>query len=112
MQLDALAHAAGVRAYAVHPGQIATNLARHLDRQEMQATADNDAIKDYKTPEQGAATTTWAAIGGVYCEDCDIAELAAGGRAATGVRAYAIDPAEAPRLWTLSAGLANVDAFA
>jgi hypothetical protein len=76
----------------------------------------------FKTPEQGAATTAWAAtspqlagLGGLYLEDCDVAELApegAEGLAESGVRGYAVDREQAARLWTLSAQLTGVDAFA
>ena len=63
-----------------------------------------------KTVEQGAATTVWCAtsprldaVGGVYCEDCNIAEpKPATDPGFTGVRAWAIDPEAAKRLWTLS----------
>jgi hypothetical protein len=72
----------------------------------------------FKTPEQGAATQTWAAtspqldgMGGVFLEDCEIASPAADGSRG-GVKDYAIDPAQAERLWTLSAELTGVDAFA
>ncbi|HEY2983394.1 MAG TPA: hypothetical protein VGJ38_04530, partial [Jatrophihabitantaceae bacterium] len=72
----------------------------------------------FKTPEQGAATQVWAAtspqldgMGGVYCEDCDIAEIATSDNG-LGVHAYAIDPDQAARLWTRSAELTGVDAFA
>jgi hypothetical protein len=71
-----------------------------------------------KTPEQGAATQAWAAtsslltgMGGLYCDDCDIAEPAPADGTRTGVRDYAIDPDQAARLWTLSAELTGVDAF-
>ena len=77
---------------------------------------------EFKTPEQGAATTVWAAtspqlagLGGLYLEDCDVAELApadAEGLAGSGVRRYAVDREQAARLWTLSAQLTGVDAFA
>jgi hypothetical protein len=74
-------------------------------------------ITSFKTPEQGAATQTWCAtapqlagIGGVYCEDCESAELVAGDDPSTGgVREYAIDPDQAARLWTLSAELTRLD---
>jgi NAD(P)-dependent dehydrogenase (short-subunit alcohol dehydrogenase family) len=122
VQLDALGQDAGVRAFAVHPGGILTPLQRHLSREEMMEAgwidADGNTIMDFKTPEQGAATSTWAAtspqlagMGGVYCEDCDIAEPAAPERAG-GVHAYAIDPDAAARLWAVSAELTGVDAFA
>jgi hypothetical protein len=53
-----------------------------------------------------------AGLGGVYCEDCDIAEVAPADGERTGVRDYAIDPEQAARLWTLSAELTGVNAFA
>ena len=75
-----------------------------------------------QTPQQGAATSVWAATsprlagkGGVYCEDCDIAEPTVVGSPdarVQGVDAHAIDPDDAARLWTLSAELTGVDAFA
>jgi NAD(P)-dependent dehydrogenase (short-subunit alcohol dehydrogenase family) len=126
VQLDALGQDAGVRAFAVHPGGILTPLQRHLAREEMVAAGwideHGNLLADFKTPEQGAATSTWAAtspqlagMGGVYCEDCDIAEPAATGAEPArpgGVQAYAIDPEAAARLWTVSAELTGVDAFA
>jgi NAD(P)-dependent dehydrogenase (short-subunit alcohol dehydrogenase family) len=127
VQLDALGRDAGVRAFAVHPCWIATPLQRHLAREEMVAAGwmdeDGNVIDErFKTPEQGAATATWAAtapapagMGGVYCEDCDIAEPTVAGSPTAnyaGVEAHAIDPDAAARLWTLSAQLTGVDAFA
>jgi NAD(P)-dependent dehydrogenase (short-subunit alcohol dehydrogenase family) len=123
VQLDALGQDAGVRAFAVNPGGIMTPLQRHLTREEMisYGWVDEHGNFDdrFKTPEQGAATATWAAtapalagMGGVYCEDCDIAEPASGGDEPTGVEPHAIDPDAAARLWTVSAQLTGVDAFA
>lgn len=73
----------------------------------------------FKTPQQGAATEVWAAtspqladMGGVYLEDCDIAEPAPDGDERTGVKSWATDPEQAARLWKLSADLTGVDAFA
>jgi NAD(P)-dependent dehydrogenase (short-subunit alcohol dehydrogenase family) len=125
VHLDALARDAGVRAFALHPGGIITPLQRHLPRQEMVAAGWIDEQGNtlnpagFKTPEQGAATQVWAAtspqldgLGGVYCEDCDIAELAPDGLEFTGgVRSYAVDPEQAARLWALSAELTGVNAF-
>ena len=72
----------------------------------------------FKTPEQGAATTVWAAtspqlagIGGVYCEDCDVAEPTDDPNILRGVRSWAIDSDEAARLWALSSTLTGVDAL-
>jgi hypothetical protein len=83
---------------------------------------ENGNVSDsFKTPEQGAATQVWAAtserldgMGGVYCEDCDIAEPAPpgdGDDSWVGVRDYATDPEQAARLWAVSAGLTGVNAF-
>ena len=126
VQLDALGQAAGVRAFAAHPGGIMTPLQRHLSRDEMMAAGwmDEDGHADdrFKTPEQGASTSTWAAtapkldgMGGVYCENCDIARPTDPDSPTArieGVDAHAIDPDAAARLWAVSAELTGVDAFA
>jgi NAD(P)-dependent dehydrogenase (short-subunit alcohol dehydrogenase family) len=122
VQLDALGKDSGVRAFALHPGGIMTPLQRHLPREEMVAfgwineeTGEFNEL--FKTPEQGAATQVWAAtspqldgLGGVFCEDCDIAAVSDDD--APGVRSYAINPESATRLWTVSAELTGVNAFA
>jgi NAD(P)-dependent dehydrogenase (short-subunit alcohol dehydrogenase family) len=126
VHLDAIAQDAGVRAFSAHPGAIMTPLQRHLTREEMidagWMDAEGNLSDRFKTPEQGAATATWAAtspqlagMGGVYCEDCDIApETAVGTDTAEllGVDAHAIDPDAAARLWAVSAELTGVNAFA
>ncbi|MEV8398497.1 SDR family NAD(P)-dependent oxidoreductase [Streptomyces niveus] len=124
VQLDALGRDSGVRAFSLHPGTIATSLGRHMSETELaDLTTTMDASPTnggWKTPEQGAATQVWAAtsprltgMGGVYCEDCDIAEPAAPDTVlGSGVSAWATDPEEAARLWRLSAELTGVDAFA
>jgi NAD(P)-dependent dehydrogenase (short-subunit alcohol dehydrogenase family) len=125
VQLDALGQDLGVRAFSVHPGGILTPLQRHLPQAEMVELGWIDEHgtplnPSFKTPQQGAATQTWCAtspqldgMGGVYCEDCDIAEPAVENAAVrAGVRDYAVDPKQAARLWTLSAQLTGVDAFA
>jgi NAD(P)-dependent dehydrogenase (short-subunit alcohol dehydrogenase family) len=121
--LDARGRQAGVRAFAVYPAGVRTPLQRHLTHQEMRDLGWYDdqgqlsAI--FKTPEQGAAGEAWAAtspqldgMGGVYIERCDIAEVAdpstERGRQ-QGVNPYAIDPAQAERLWAISAQLTGVD---
>jgi NAD(P)-dependent dehydrogenase (short-subunit alcohol dehydrogenase family) len=125
VHLDALAREAGVRAFAAHPGGIMTPLQRHLPREEMIASGwmdeEGNVDERFKTPEQGAATPVWAAtspalvgLGGVYCEDCDVAEPTDVGSDTArirGVDAHAIDPDAAARLWTVSAQLTGVDAF-
>ncbi|MGX6446906.1 SDR family NAD(P)-dependent oxidoreductase [Patulibacter sp. S7RM1-6] len=123
VELDRRGRDVGVRAFALHPGGIMTPLQRHLPKEEMVAAGwideeGNTVATSFKTPEQGAATQTWAAtspqlegLGGVYLEDCDVAPVVTGDEA-FGVRPYAIDPEQAERLWALSAELTGVDAFA
>jgi NAD(P)-dependent dehydrogenase (short-subunit alcohol dehydrogenase family) len=125
VHLDALGAAHGVRAFAVHPGGIMTELQRHLPNDEMIAMGWMDEAGNvnerFKTPEQGASTSIFAAVspqldgmGGVYCEDADIADLEdldnPMGRF-SGVKPYAIDAASAAKLWNLSAELTGVNAF-
>lgn len=122
--LDTLGQAQGIRSFSVHPGKIYTPLQRHMDMAEMQALGWFDAQgklidPTFKTPEQGAATSVWAAtspqlagMGGLYCEDCDVAILDDSTQPAEhGVRPYAIDPLQAERLWQASAALTGIDAF-
>ncbi|WP_020421999.1 SDR family NAD(P)-dependent oxidoreductase [Amycolatopsis sp. ATCC 39116] len=122
LQLDVLGRERA-RAFSLHPGAILTPLQRHLDTADMVAAGwidehGNPADPSFKTPEQGAATQVWAAtspqldgLGGLYCEDCDIAEPTDSTEMIAGVRDYAVDPAEAERLWALSAELTGINAF-
>lgn len=105
----------GVEAFSVHPGGIVTPLQRHLEKEEMIALGwlgpDGEispmAKALFKTPEQGASTTVFAATsallagkGGVYCEDCNIAALAgADAPRWAQVQPHACDNAQAERLW-------------
>ncbi len=119
VHLDRLGADLGVRAFSVHPGGILTPLQRHLPREEMVALGwidedGNEIGEGFKDTEQGAATTVWAAtspdldgLGGVYCEDCDVA-VDSEGRHRVGVAAWASDPEQAARLWTLSEELTGV----
>lgn len=123
VQLDRLGRDAGVRAFTLDPGAILTPLQRHLTKEEQREQGwideDGNALPDwFKSPAQGAATQTWAAtsprldgMGGVYLQDCDVAEVV-DEVDAPGVRPYAIDPSEAERLWAYSADLTGVNAFA
>lgn len=120
VELDKRGASQGVRAFAVHPGSILTPLQRHFSKDELVSFGWIDehgapADPSFKTPQQGAATQVWAAtspqligLGGVYCEDCDIAELAREG-VPNGVKDYAVDPQEALRLWNLTVELTSVD---
>ena len=114
VEFDRRHKARGVRAVAVHPGGILTELARHMTKeliermiaQVMAQTDTSSAQRGYKSVAQGAATTLWAAVtapadvvGGRYCEDCAVAKVAAKG---AGVRPYSIDPERAKRLWAMS----------
>ncbi len=112
----------GVRAFAVHPGGILTDLTRYFTDEDLKRyhfirQPDGKIVPDpalpafpLKTVAQGAATTVWCAtspmlegMGGVYCEDCDIAEEIPGDMTTpAGVAPWACDPEAAERLWTLS----------
>ena len=108
----------GIRAAALHPGGIHTELGRHLDDGALEALVEqiNAAAREaggenfeFKSIPQGAATSVWAAavadpaaIGGRYLEDCQVAKLAEDEGLREGVRAYAIDPDNAKALWAKS----------
>jgi NAD(P)-dependent dehydrogenase (short-subunit alcohol dehydrogenase family) len=110
VELDKRLSGQGIHAFALHPGVIMTELSRHL------TTDDTTALRSrlsgekmvFKTVEQGAATSVWAATatelegtGGVYLEDCHVAGPV--NEAHTeGVMAWATDPDEATRLWEWS----------
>jgi NAD(P)-dependent dehydrogenase (short-subunit alcohol dehydrogenase family) len=107
----------GVRATAVHPGGIQTELGRYMTaevRDKLIAGINASQPKgappfSWKTIPQGAATSVWAAcvadaeaIGGRYCEDCHVAEVVATPGFRGGVQPYAIDPQNAQALWQKS----------
>ena len=116
--VDLLGRDIGVRAFSVHPGGIFTPLQRHLSDEEMAALGWKnpdgtipEAVKAmFKTPEQGASTTVWAATspklagkGGVYCENCDIAQLAGpDSQRWEHAREWIADDARAEKLWAMS----------
>jgi NAD(P)-dependent dehydrogenase (short-subunit alcohol dehydrogenase family) len=108
VELDRIGQEHGIRAFAVHPGAIRTDIFRYMTDEELQAWMQR--VNDFKTPQQGAATSIWCAlshqlndIGGVYCEDCDIAVLVPDdSQAVYGVRPFAIDPDTAAALWQFS----------
>lgn len=102
----------GIHAYAVHPGGIETNLGRHMTPEMraglMKRVTSSDGGFQWKTIPQGAATSCWAATadelegrGGLYCEDCHVAEIDDESQK-EGVRSYALNPSFAERLWKLS----------
>jgi NAD(P)-dependent dehydrogenase (short-subunit alcohol dehydrogenase family) len=111
-------HKAGrVRATAVHPGAIQTELGRYMTPEvrerliaEINANQPKGAAPfSYKSIPQGAATSLWAAcvadaeaIGGQYCEDCHVAEIVDGEGIRGGVRRYALDGVHARALWAKS----------
>jgi len=109
--LDARGEAHGVRAFSVHPGAVITELMRSMSEEEVaSAVARARDVGTFKNTEQGAATSVWCAtssqldgMGGVYCEDCDIAEAVPPDfPEQRGVRPWAMDPGFAERLWTMS----------
>jgi NAD(P)-dependent dehydrogenase (short-subunit alcohol dehydrogenase family) len=109
----------GVRATAVHPGGIVTELARHMpdgaieaffQQIQEQRAAAGEPPYEFKSTPQGAATSVWAGlvasadeVEGKYCEDCQIGELIPPdsqlSAISRGVRGYALDPENAKSFW-------------
>jgi NAD(P)-dependent dehydrogenase (short-subunit alcohol dehydrogenase family) len=128
--LDRRGEASGIRAFAVHPGAVPSDLTRYMTDEELRGfglSREDSRVPipagtsvaeggDFKTLEQGAATSLWCAtspqlagMGGVYCLDVDIAEvLPSDSATGPGVLPRAIDPKTAERLWTLSEELTGV----
>lgn len=126
VELDNLPRVCNVRAYALHPGSVnGTDLGRDMPMELLQQMGTHDTngnlypevAAKLKTVPQGAATTVWCAtspmlekIGGVYCDDADIAELDLGNiehrydepSTLHGVLPYSLDEKNAKRLWQLS----------
>lgn len=117
--LDSIGQRRGVRAFSVHPGGIVTDLIRHMSQAQIDASEIIDKTgkpiidpeNNKKTPQQGAATSVWCAtspqldgMGGVYCQDCDIAPALSSddSKEMRGVRPRATDRVAAGRLWQLS----------
>jgi NAD(P)-dependent dehydrogenase (short-subunit alcohol dehydrogenase family) len=112
----------GIRAAAVHPGGVQTELDRHVDpiqiqriieQTNKQLASEGKAPFQLKTIPQGAATSVWAAvvapadeIGGRYCENCHVGRVVSDDVTITatseGVRSYALDPKNAEALWKKS----------
>jgi NAD(P)-dependent dehydrogenase (short-subunit alcohol dehydrogenase family) len=126
VEFDRRHRAQGIRAAAVHPGGIQTELGREMTdevRNELMRMAGLDPTKTtlaasgfrWKSIAQGAATSVWTAIaapadaiGGHYCEDCHVADVVPGDATGRGgVRSYAVDPARARALWARSEELVS-----
>ncbi|SDR04526.1 NAD(P)-dependent dehydrogenase, short-chain alcohol dehydrogenase family [Chryseobacterium soldanellicola] len=124
MELDERGKGQNIRSYSLHPGSIGgTELGREASLelfQKMGFLDENgnmlpEVAASLKNIPQGAATTIWCAtspllndLGGVYCEDCDVAELASDQNISHGVKAYSVDKDNAKRLWTLSEKMTGV----
>jgi NAD(P)-dependent dehydrogenase (short-subunit alcohol dehydrogenase family) len=120
VEFDRRHRARGVRATALHPGGIKTELGRHMQADELdrlvaqinaQLAANGQPPFQWKTVPQGAATSVWAAftapaevVGGRYCENCQVSEITEGlvSPVSPGVRPYALDPEHAKALWARS----------
>lgn len=118
LELDNRAKAFNIRAYSLHPGSIAgTELGREAPLElfvkmgfmDEQGNMLPEVLASLKTIPQGAATTVWCAttplldnMGGVYCEDADVAPLASDSGPSRGVKRYSLDEADAKRLWKWS----------
>jgi NAD(P)-dependent dehydrogenase (short-subunit alcohol dehydrogenase family) len=111
LELDRRYQNDGIRAFAVHPGAIMTELGRHLDAddiQTLQSRAPKGGMKFKRVPA-GAATQVWAATspelegkGGLYCEDAHVAGPRQSEDSAEGYLPWAMDSEAAAKLWTLS----------
>ena len=120
LELDRLGQVSGVRAFSVHPGGIKTPLQRHLTMEEQIAMgwfdAEGNLSEVFKSPEQGAATSVWCAVsplldglGGVYCEDCNVAALAGPDAPRySGAAPHIRDEALAQALWAKSEAMTGV----
>ena len=120
VELDRRHRGRGVRATALHPGGIKTELGRHVSDGSLDAmlaqinaalAAEGRPSYQWKTIPQGAATSVWAGfvaraddVGGRYCEDCHVSEVTTKelGPISPGVRPYALDEANARALWAKS----------
>jgi len=124
LSLDSVGEPHGIRAFSVHPGGVITDLIRHMSAEELrgygvldgQGRPIIDPARNMKTPEQGAATSVWCAtssqlegLGGVYCENCDIAiQVPGDSTELRGVRPWAINRTFARELWNLSERLTGI----
>lgn len=124
LELDQRAKEYKVRAYSLHPGSIGgTELAREAPLElfikmglcDAKGNIKPEVAASLKTIPQGAATTVWCAvspklndIGGVYCEDSEIATIANGDTIEKGVKLYSLDQANASRLWTFSEEITGI----
>ena len=118
LELDNRAKAFNVRSYSLHPGSIAgTELGREAPLElfikmgfvDEEGSMRPEVLASLKTIPQGAATTVWCAttpllnnIGGVYCEDVEVALLASDSGMSAGVKCYSLGETEAKRLWKWS----------
>ncbi|ORV88447.1 short-chain dehydrogenase [Mycobacterium interjectum] len=104
VEADRRLRESGIRAYAVHPGTVATSLARHMSRADFarlrELAAARGGALDPVTPEHGAATQVWAAVspelagrGGLYLQDCRVSDA---------VAPYARDEQRAADWWIIS----------
>jgi NAD(P)-dependent dehydrogenase (short-subunit alcohol dehydrogenase family) len=120
LHLDTLSAPYGIRAFSVHPGGIVTPLQRHLTMEEQIAMGwfdkDGKANDIFKSVEAGAATSVWCAVsplleelGGVYCEDCNIAKLWEEGMAPySGAQPHITNRDHAAALWAASEAMTGV----
>lgn len=111
VELDRRLRDRGVRATAVHPGGIVTDLGRHLTEETistlLEARGERELV--WKSVPQGAATSVWAGfvadadeVGGRYCEDCAVAPVIDDRDESPGVMRYALAEDTAAALWALS----------
>jgi NAD(P)-dependent dehydrogenase (short-subunit alcohol dehydrogenase family) len=117
-EIDRRYSAKGLRAFSVHPGGIQTELSRHIPEEAARGMLKDEVLaKLWKSPQQGAATTVWAAtakalegMGGKYLEECQISRpwTEADGQWGPGYAAWAYDAEKEGRFWKMSLDLVGV----
>lgn len=112
LELDRRLRDRNIRAAAVHPGVIETELMRHLTPETSKRSGAGRMQR--KTVAQGAATSIWAGfaadaehVGGKYCEDCAVSPVIDDPTQRPGVMRYATDPQTARALWSRSEELVD-----
>ncbi|KAH8128110.1 hypothetical protein ACSS6W_011095 [Trichoderma asperelloides] len=112
----------GLHAFSLHPGAIATDLLRHVSDEQREIWGKNEYLNRYwKSPEQGAATTVWAAVakelegnGGKYLDDCQIArphDAQTSGKQGPGYAPWAYNPEGEVKLWSKTLEILELNGY-
>lgn len=109
VEFDRRHRGSGIRAAALHPGAVRTEIVERMIEERRAAGTDPTSTYDWKTVPQGAATAVWTAVvaqsgevGGSYCENCHVAPIDDDPGHSSGVRSYALNLETAGALWAKS----------